>query len=83
MGFDDIPDLQAVLERVLNIDAHRELAALTGAEIYLGAQARAGFPHVAVHDGDELRFGNCVLRFLETRSFGRPHSAAVGGDALR
>jgi glyoxylase-like metal-dependent hydrolase (beta-lactamase superfamily II) len=48
------------------ISGHRELAALTGASIYLGAQAGAGFPHVPVHDGDELRFGHCVLRFLET-----------------
>ena len=48
------------------ISGHAELAALTGASIYLGAQAGARFPHVPVKDGDELRFGNCVLRFLET-----------------
>ena len=48
------------------ISGHAELAALTGATIYLGARAGAKFPHVAVHDGDEIRFGNCVLRFLET-----------------
>ena len=48
------------------ISGHQELAALTGAKIYLGAQAGAKFPHVPVHDGDEVRFGDCVLRFLET-----------------
>jgi len=48
------------------ISGHQELAAMTGAKIYLGAQAGAGFPHVPVQDGDELRFGDCVLRFLET-----------------
>jgi len=48
------------------ISGHQELAAITGARIYLGAQAGAAFPHVAVTDGDELSFGNCVLRFLET-----------------
>ena len=48
------------------ISGHAELAALTGATIYLGARAGARFPHVAVHDGDEIRFGHCVLRFLET-----------------
>ena len=37
------------------ISGHRELAALTGAQIYLGAEAGAQFPHVPVHDGDELR----------------------------
>ena len=48
------------------ISGHQELATLTGADIYLGAKGGATFPHVPVHDGDELRFGNCVLRFLET-----------------
>jgi hydroxyacylglutathione hydrolase len=48
------------------ISGHQELAAMTGAKIYLGAQAGARFPHVPVHDGDELRFGDAVLRFLET-----------------
>src|SRR4051794_24064381 len=48
------------------ISGHAELAALTGATIYLGSQAGAKFPHVAVRDGDQVRFGECVLRFLET-----------------
>jgi len=61
--------IRYVIETHLHADfisGHRELAALTGAEIYLGARAGAGFPHVPVHDGDELGFGDCVLRFLET-----------------
>jgi hydroxyacylglutathione hydrolase len=48
------------------ISGHQELAAITGARIYLGAQAGAKFPHVPVGDGDEIQFGNCILRFLET-----------------
>jgi glyoxylase-like metal-dependent hydrolase (beta-lactamase superfamily II)/rhodanese-related sulfurtransferase len=48
------------------ISGHQELATLTGADIYLGARGGAAFPHVPVRDGDELRFGSCVLRFLET-----------------
>jgi glyoxylase-like metal-dependent hydrolase (beta-lactamase superfamily II)/rhodanese-related sulfurtransferase len=58
-----------VIETHLHADfvsGHRELAAMTGAEIYVGAQARAAFPHVPVRDGDELRFGRCSLRFMET-----------------
>jgi glyoxylase-like metal-dependent hydrolase (beta-lactamase superfamily II)/rhodanese-related sulfurtransferase len=61
--------IEHVIETHLHADfisGHRELAALTGAGIYLGAQAGARFPHIAVHDGDEVRFGDCVLRFLET-----------------
>jgi len=48
------------------VSGHRELAARTGAKIYLGAKAGATFPHVAVKDGEEIRLGRCLLRFLET-----------------
>jgi len=58
-----------VIETHLHADfvsGHRELATRTGAQIYLGARARATFPHVDVHDGDEIQLGKCRLRFLET-----------------
>jgi len=61
--------IRHVIETHLHADfvsGHRELAALTGAQIYVGARAGARFPHVAVRDGDEIRFGDCRLRFLET-----------------
>jgi len=48
------------------ISGHRELAARTGATIYMGAQAGATFPHVPVSDGFELRFGKALIRVLET-----------------
>jgi hydroxyacylglutathione hydrolase len=49
------------------VSGHRELAERTGAQIYLGAGSGAEFPHVAVSDGDALQFGDCTLRFLQTR----------------
>ncbi len=58
-----------VLETHLHADfvsGHHELAARTGAQIYVGARAGATFPHVAVRESDEIRFGQCVLRILET-----------------
>jgi len=61
--------IQHLVETHLHADfvsGHRELAALTGAKIYLGAQAGAKFPHVPVHDGDQIAFGRVRLRFLET-----------------
>jgi len=61
--------IEYVIETHLHADfisGHQELAALTGAKIYLGAQAGARFPHFPVHDGDQVRFGECVLHFLET-----------------
>lgn len=48
------------------VSGHRELAARTGALIYVGAKAQAEFAHVPVQDGDELSFGFCRLQFLET-----------------
>src|SRR5947208_1834497 len=48
------------------VSGHRELAECTGARIYLGAGSGARFPHVAVEDGDEIQFGRCCLRFLQT-----------------
>jgi hydroxyacylglutathione hydrolase len=48
------------------VSGHQELAARTGAKIYMGAKAGASFPHVPVSDGFELKFGKASIRVLET-----------------
>ena len=48
------------------VSGHRELAARTGATIYMGAQAHAGFPHMALTDGYEVKMGAVRIRALET-----------------
>ena len=48
------------------VSGHQELAARTGAKIYMGAQAGATFPHVAVRDEFEVKFGHASIRVLET-----------------
>ena len=61
--------IQHIIETHLHADfvsGHVELAARTGAKIYIGAAVDSPIPHVAVHDGDEIRFGRVILRFLET-----------------
>src|SRR6202163_72614 len=61
--------IQHIIETHLHADfvsGHVELAARTGAKIYLGAVADSPLPHEAVRDGDEIRFGRVILRFLET-----------------
>jgi len=61
--------IEHIIETHLHADfvsGHRELAGRTGARIYLGAGSGAEFPHVAVADGDEIQFGACRLRFLQT-----------------
>ncbi|MGD0270700.1 MAG: rhodanese-like domain-containing protein [Candidatus Sulfotelmatobacter sp.] len=48
------------------VSGHRELAARTGARIYMGAQAEATFPHTAVEDGFQLQVGKMRITALET-----------------
>jgi glyoxylase-like metal-dependent hydrolase (beta-lactamase superfamily II)/rhodanese-related sulfurtransferase len=61
--------IEHIIETHLHADfvsGHRELAQRTGAKIYLGTGSGAQFPHVEVKDEDEVRFGQCCLRFLQT-----------------
>jgi glyoxylase-like metal-dependent hydrolase (beta-lactamase superfamily II) len=48
------------------VSGHKELAARTGATIYIGASAQAAFPHVAMRNGFELKFGKATIAVLET-----------------
>lgn len=61
--------IRYIIETHLHADfvsGHLELAQRTGAAIYVGAAAGARFTHVPVTEGDEIRFGRALLRFLET-----------------
>lgn len=61
--------IRHVVETHLHADfvsGHLELARRTGARIYMGHRAAAEFAYVPVRDGDQLRLGSTVLRFLET-----------------
>jgi len=48
------------------VSGHKELAARTGAKIYIGAQASAEFAHVPLTDGFEVKMGALRIRALET-----------------
>ena len=52
------------------LSGSRELAALTGAELYLsdegGADWQYEFPHVGLKDGDKIKVGNLTLEVLHT-----------------
>src|SRR5262245_29533252 len=61
--------IKYVIETHLHADfvsGHQEIAARTGAQIIFGAQADVEFEHRAVQDGEELKMGQVVLRFIET-----------------
>jgi hydroxyacylglutathione hydrolase len=48
------------------VSGHKELAARTGANIYIGERAGAKFPHVPLRDGSEVRMGDVRITALET-----------------
>src|SRR5215471_3382881 len=61
--------IKYVIETHLHADfvsGHHELAERAGANIVFGQRADTEFPHVAAKDGDEIRLGKILLRFLET-----------------
>ena len=64
-------DLQIkyVIETHLHADfvsGHQEIAARTGARIIFGEKAGVEFEHQGVRDGEELKLGKVVLKFIET-----------------
>jgi hydroxyacylglutathione hydrolase len=73
------------------VSGHKELAARTGAKIYIGANADAGFEHVPLHDGFEVKMGTVRIRALETPGHTpesvclvlTDESQAVGGKAAQ
>jgi hydroxyacylglutathione hydrolase len=61
--------IKYIIETHLHADfvsGHGELAKRTGATIVFGEKASAEFPHRPVKDGDEIKLGSLVLRFMET-----------------
>lgn len=48
------------------VSGHKELAARTGAKIYIGPNGGAKVSHVEVHDGFEVRAGRIRIKVLET-----------------
>lgn len=61
--------IEHIIETHLHADfvsGDGELAARTGARVYLGEGSGARFPHKAVRDGDRIEFGACRLDFIQT-----------------
>ncbi len=78
--------IEHVIETHLHADfvsGHGELAARTGATIYLGKGSGATFPHRAVGDGDAIEMGKCRLEFLQTPGHTMESISAVVKDRER
>jgi glyoxylase-like metal-dependent hydrolase (beta-lactamase superfamily II)/rhodanese-related sulfurtransferase len=59
-----------------HISGNRALAAATGARLWLHAQADVVFPFHQLHDGDELRLGQIMVRVVHTPGH-RPESISL------
>ena len=60
-----------------------ELAARTGAAIYLHEAAQVAFPHGDLHDSDLLTLGNDYLRVLHTPGHSPDSMCLLVGDRVR
>ncbi|HYH55558.1 MAG TPA: MBL fold metallo-hydrolase, partial [Anseongella sp.] len=61
--------ITAVLETHSHADfvsSHREVAAETGAPVFVSESMKAAFPHTAVREGDRLKLGRVSFRVLYT-----------------
>jgi glyoxylase-like metal-dependent hydrolase (beta-lactamase superfamily II)/rhodanese-related sulfurtransferase len=48
------------------VSGHKELAERTGADIYIGKAAQAGFPHIEIEDGSQVHVGRLCVNVLAT-----------------
>ncbi len=66
-----------------HVAGHHELAQRTGATIAVHADAGVEYPHLALHDGDELPLGEVALRVLHTPGHRPEHIALALVDTTR
>ncbi|MBI5876142.1 MAG: MBL fold metallo-hydrolase [Chloroflexi bacterium] len=66
-----------------HVSGNTELAARTGATVYLPAKGGGTFPHAPLGDGDEIRVGAVTLKALFTPGHTPEHIALVVTDASR
>jgi hydroxyacylglutathione hydrolase len=59
------------------------LAERTGARVYFHASSEVSFPHVDVHDGDEIELGNDFVRVLHTPGHSPDSVCYLVGDRTR
>ncbi len=62
-------EIRYIFETHLHADfvsGHNELAARTGANIYVGKAAEASYPHIGVIEGSEVHVGRCRVNVIAT-----------------
>ena len=79
-------DIVAVFETHVQADhvsGLPDLAAATGATVYLPAGAKVDFPHRALEDGERVELGNTVVTAIATPGHAPAHHALVVADRRR
>jgi len=79
-------DITHILQTHLHADfvsGHMDLAAQTGAKIYVAKSARCTFDHVALAEGDTVKLEDMVLQVLETPGHTPEHLSYVVIDKSR
>lgn len=79
-------DITHILQTHLHADfisGHMDLAAKTGAPIYVAKSAGCSFEHVALSEGDSIELEDMVLRVLETPGHTPEHLSYVVADTSR
>lgn len=66
-----------------HVSGHHLLAKATGAEIAASVLAGVEYPHIALHDGDELELGEIALRALHTPGHRPEHIVIAVIDRTR
>lgn len=59
------------------IAGHREMASKTGAPIYVSRHSNALYPHIELKEGDEIAFGNAIVKIIETPGHTRDSICAL------
>ena len=66
-----------------HVSGARHLANLVGAQVYLHELAEVEFPHVRLHNGDEIPLGNDFVRVLHTPGHSPDSVCLLVGDRTR
>ena len=78
--------IRAIIETHLHADfvsGHAELAAITGAKIYLSKKAGALFEHIALADGEEFTIDTLLFKMLDTPGHTPESSVFIVSDLER
>ncbi len=79
----EITDLLETHTHADHVSGRGRLAAISGAAIHLNPESGAAYPHEPLADGDEVRFGEVVIRAVHSPGHRPEHTAFAVYDRAR